>query len=220
MKVTDGFYAYPESAMMDCNTYVIKDKTTVVVDPGSLQSIGNKLKQMARDGINLPDIKIITNTHLHGDHHWADQELKKLSGAKVLCHPAQREHYNVTVIEVGRFFGSSNPPPFKEDGFLDSKLNTGNLDLEIIPTPGHSPDSVCIYCRQAKVLICGDVIFNQSTGRVDFPGGSADVLKQSIEMLAKLDIEYLLPGHMEPVVGVVAVKHNFQFVRETVFPWL
>ena len=69
-------------------------------------------------------------------------------------------------------------------------------------------------------MICGDVIFAGNTGRVDFPGGSGKLLKESIENLSNLDIEYLLPGHMGIVAGKERVQKNFEFVRNNVFPYL
>jgi hydroxyacylglutathione hydrolase len=110
---------------------------------------------------------------------------------------------------------------FTEDGLLDDeRLDGDGTELELIPSPGHSPDSVCFYDRKEKVLVCGDVIFCQNTGRVDLPGGNADELKQSIERLSQLPIEYLLPGHMNIVTGAEEVGRNFDFVKEYVFKWL
>jgi hydroxyacylglutathione hydrolase len=79
---------------------------------------------------------------------------------------------------------------------------------------------VCYYLHKEKVLICGDVLFDMNTGRVDLPGGDADALKQSIESLAKLNVEYLLPGHMGVVAGADKVKENFIYIKFNVFPWL
>jgi len=108
---------------------------------------------------------------------------------------------------------------FKEDSYLDgNKLDTGDIELEFIPSAGHSPDSICFYCTESKFLICGDVVFDRSTDRVDFPGGNADELKQSIERLSQLEIEYLLPGHIDIVTGAEKVKSNFEFVKKHVFP--
>jgi hydroxyacylglutathione hydrolase len=59
-----------------------------------------------------------------------------------------------------------------------------------------------------------------NTGRVDLPGGNAADLKKSIEVLAALDIEYLLPGHMGVVAGANRVRANFDYIRSNVFPWL
>ena len=59
-----------------------------------------------------------------------------------------------------------------------------------------------------------------NTGRVDLPGGDAAQLRQSIEALSRLDIEYLLPGHMGVVSGAARVAANFDFIRKNVLPWL
>ena len=110
---------------------------------------------------------------------------------------------------------------FREDACFDgSKLDAGDIELKFIHAPGHSPDSICFYCRKSKMLICGDVIFDQSTGRVDLPGGDGTELKQSIEALSKLEIECLLPGHMGILTSAEKIKDNFEFVRQNVFGWL
>jgi glyoxylase-like metal-dependent hydrolase (beta-lactamase superfamily II) len=64
------------------------------------------------------------------------------------------------------------------------------------------------------------VIFSQNVGRTDFPGGSGTLLKKSIRTVAELDIEALLPGHMEMVDGADRVKRNFQIVIQNVFPYI
>ena len=113
------------------------------------------------------------------------------------------------------------PMEFKEDICLDNdRLSAGDMELEIIHSPGHSPGCICFYARREKVLICGDVIFAGNTGRVDFPGGSADELKKSINELSKLEIEYLLPGHMEIVTGAEKIKRNFDFIKKNILGWL
>lgn len=219
MKVTDNVFYYPETGMMDCNTYVIKDDFTVLIDPGLEQYLAGLIQTMSEDGISPNDINIIVNTHLHLDHYWACDELKKISGAKILMHPLQKESYELTVVGVSRVFGM-DPIHIKEDEMLDETLKTGKLEFEITNAPGHSPDSMCFYCKNQGVMICGDVVFAGNTGRVDFPGGSGAQLKESIEDLSKLDIEYLLPGHMGIVSGADRVISNFDFVRKNVFPWL
>ncbi len=219
MKLTDNLFYYPENGMMDCNTYVIRDEVSVLIDPGFEQYLPALIQEMQKDGIDPKDISIITNTHLHADHYWADEAFKKLSGARILLHPLHKQFYDLTVVQVSKIFGMA-PIHLKEDGYLDEKLNTGKLEFEFLHAPGHSPDSICFYCKPEGMMICGDVVFESNTGRVDFPGGSAEQLKQSIEGLSELSIEYLLPGHMGTVVGAEKVKRNFEFVRAHVFPWL
>lgn len=219
MKLTDHVYYYPEHGMIDCNTYVIKDEVTVLIDPGFEQQLPTLIREMERDGIDPTQINIIAITHLHADHYWASDAIRKTSGARILMHPLQKQFYDLTVVQVSKVFGMS-PVHLVEDGLLDTTLNTGSLEFEFLSAPGHSPDSICYYCEETGLMICGDVVFAGNTGRVDFPGGNGNQLKQSIEGLSALSIEYLLPGHMGIVAGKDKVNQNFKFVREHVFPWL
>jgi glyoxylase-like metal-dependent hydrolase (beta-lactamase superfamily II) len=220
MKLTDNLYFYPEKGMLDCNTYVIKDDLNVIIDPGSLQFLSQLIKDLLKDGIDPKDINIITNTHLHPDHCWANEGFKNISRAKIIIHPLHKKFYDMTITEASKFLGFEGLE-FEADSYLDNnKLSTGHMDFELVPSPGHSPESICFYCRSEKILIPGDVIFAQNTGRVDLPGGNAEELKQSIEELSQLEIEYLLPGHMDIVTGAEDVKSNFEFVKKHVFTWL
>jgi len=220
MKLTDNLYFYPEKGMMDCNTYVIRDKLSIIIDPGLSQFLPALIQDLHQDGIDPKDIDVITNTHLHGDHCWANQAFKELSGAKIVSHPLQKKFWEVTVIGTSRFFGLP-AVEFNVDSYLDNdRLTTGDVEFELIHSPGHSPDSVCFYSKKEKILICGDVIFNQNTGRVDLPGGNTDELKHSIEGLSQLETEYLLPGHMDIITGAEKVKGNFEFVKKHIFSWL
>jgi hydroxyacylglutathione hydrolase len=220
MKLIKNLYFYPERGMMDCNTYVIKDKLTILFDPGLNEFVPALLQDLQKDGIDPKDIDIIMNTHLHGDHSWGNEALKQASGAEILLPTVQKQLGDAATTQASKFFGVPTPK-FSEDRVIDEDLlSLGGTEIEIIPSPGHSPESVCYYCRNEKVLICGDVIFNQNTGRVDLPGGSADQLKQSIERLSRLDVEYLLPGHMDIVTGADNVRRNFEFVKQYVFGYL
>jgi hydroxyacylglutathione hydrolase len=220
MKLTKNLYFYPEKGMLDCNTYVIKDNTSIIIDTGLTQFLPELLQDLHRDGIDPEDIELITNTHLHGDHCWANDAFKKASGAKIVLHPQQKDSWDKTVNQTSRFFGLPAVEFTPDSFFDDDRLNSGELEFELIFSPGHSPDSICFYCSSQKILICGDVIFNQNTGRVDLPGGSAQQLKASIERLSQLEIEYLLPGHMDIVVGREKVINNFEFIKKYVLGYL
>lgn len=220
MKLLNNLYFYPEQGMLDCNTYVIKSNPGIIIDPGNTQFLIGKVGAMKQDGINQEDIGIIVNTHLHIDHRTANESFKKLSGAKIALHPIQKQNYHLVVIDADTLLGVE-PVTFKEDYLLDENvLEASDIKIDLIPCPGHSPDCVCYYLKKEKVLICGDVLFDMNTGRVDLPGGSALALMKSIESLAKLDIEYLLPGHMDIVAGADKVKANFEYIKTNIFPWL
>ena len=220
MKLANNLYFYPEQGMLDCNTYVIKGNSGIIIDPGNAEFLASRVSGLKKDGIDPADIGVIVNTHLHIDHCGANEAFKALSGAKIALHPVQKKYYQLVVVDGARIFGME-PAEFTEDYLLDGRrLTSGNIELELIPSPGHSPDCVCFYDRENKVLICGDVLFEMNTGRVDLPGGDGEALKKSIEALSLLDIEYLLPGHMSVVTGAGKVAENFDFIRNNVFPWL
>jgi glyoxylase-like metal-dependent hydrolase (beta-lactamase superfamily II) len=205
---------------MDCNTYVIKDETTILIDPGLIDYLSNLQSALHNDGIDPEDIDIICNTHLHIDHCWANEAFKEQSGAKILMLPVQKEYYETATTQTSKFFGIPKVQ-FQEDScFTDNKIDVGDMEIEFINCPGHSPDSIVYYCPKEKFIICGDVIFSYNTGRVDLPGGSAEQLKQSVNKLSELDLEYVLPGHMNVVAGADNVKKNFEYIQKAVFQWL
>jgi hydroxyacylglutathione hydrolase len=220
MKLANNLYFYPEQGIFNCNTYVITGKPGIIIDPGAAMFLPSLIDGLQKDGIDPKSLGIITNTHLHGDHCGANEAFKQISGARINIHPLQKKFYSLVVVEGARVF-SLPPPEFQEDACLDNdRLVAGDTEFELIPSPGHSPDCVCFYCRKDKILICGDVLFEHNTGRVDLPGGNADELKNSIEKLSRLEIDYLLPGHMDIVTGAEKVKYNFDFIKENIFRWL
>jgi glyoxylase-like metal-dependent hydrolase (beta-lactamase superfamily II) len=220
MKLANNLYFYPEQGMLDCNTYVVKGSPGIIIDPGNTDFLRSRVDGLKGDGIDPAEIGIIVNTHLHVDHCGANEAFKALSGAKIVLHPVQKQNYRLVVVDGARLFGME-PVEFTEDFILDDDhLTNGEVQLELIPSPGHSPDCICFYDRQNKVLICGDVLFEMNTGRVDLPGGDGEALKKSIESLFILDITYLLPGHMGVITGADRVAENFDFIRHNVFPWL
>ncbi len=214
MKVSDNVYLYPERGMLDCNTYIIRGKVSAIIDAGSPEVVPDLVEQMRRDGIEPGDISLICNTHLHVDHSWANQAFKDVSGARIMLHPLQKEFFDLSFYQTAAFFGMQ-PDGFKEDAcFKANSLKELGLDWEMIPSPGHSEDSICFYSGTEKCLICGDVIFAGNIGRFDLPGGNPVRLANSIKGLSALDAAYLLPGHMGILKDAGRVKQNFRLVRE------
>jgi hydroxyacylglutathione hydrolase len=75
------------------------------------------------------------------------------------------------------------------------------LGLEVIKTPGHTPGSVCLYSKGDRLLISGDTVFSEGFfGRTDLPGGNDRQMKGSLEMLSRMEINAMLPGHGKPLL--------------------
>jgi hydroxyacylglutathione hydrolase len=87
----------------------------------------------------------------------------------------------------------------------------------VIPTPGHSPGSICLYWEKEKVLFSGDTLFYMGVGRTDLYGGNLEMLEKSLQTLARLEIEYLIPGHGQMLKGRSATQRNFEVILKEFF---
>ena len=79
---------------------------------------------------------------------------------------------------------------------LDQPLLLGNHVFKVLLTPGHSPASICFYLADQDMLIAGDVLFRESVGRTDLPGGNPDLLEASIR-----NVLYHLPDATKVYAG-------------------
>ena len=226
MKIVNNLYAYAwRGNDNNCNSYLIanslKNNRHLLVDPGHIMTpflnepgLSTLIRGMETDGIDARQIGLIILTHSHSDHSEAARVIREQNGATVALSKAEEVSYK-------RFGGEVDM--YLEEGEL-ALGEENQIRLKILHSPGHSPGHITIYWPEQKVLIAGDVIFYQSTGRVDLPGGSARALQQSIQRLPNLDIEYLLCGHPYGHPGIIegkeAVKENFDFVKSNVLPYL
>jgi len=99
----------------------------------------------------------------------------------------------------------------------EGSLLLGKKRFQVLSTPGHSPGSICLYWEDQRVLLSGDTLFYLGVGRTYLPGGDSHILAESISRLAKLDIEYLVPGHGEVVKGKNTIEKNFQMILREFF---
>lgn len=217
MRIRNSVYLYKEKGTLDANTYVIKDELTVLIDPGLENYLGQRLKEMQDDGIDPKDIDVIAITHLHPDHCGATAALKEISGAKVALHPLQQEYLDIMAEESRKFLGVGIAKEFSADLVLEERLSLGSIELKVIHTPGHSPGSICFYAADKKMVICGDLVFEQGVGRTDLPFGNMDELRNSFETVSTLDTELLLPGHGRIIEGGSNVKRNYELIKAVYF---
>lgn len=247
MRLTGDFYAYlwPGLTMREmqmygnnANSYMLVNalpgKRHVLVDPGMITNeagqncLDRLITGMKNDGLKIEDVGLIINTHAHPDHYGASEEIKKRSGCQVTIGKDEDDFLKMiggelaTVVKQMGF----DFPEFKADFFLtEGELRfSQNLVADIISTPGHSKGHISVYWPAFKVFMGGDLIFYGSTGRVDIPGGSAQQLKESIERVAKLDIEYILTGHQYGSPGILEgkdlIERNYDAIRKGIFPYL
>ena len=176
------------------NCYLAWDTETnqaVVIDPGAEpQRIVNALRERELE------LCYILNTHGHADHIGANKELKQIYQAPLLIHEADAPMLEDPLLNMSAFFGLPVTSP-AQDGFLvpGEKLTFGDLEFEILFTPGHTPGGVSFHAED--VVFTGDALFYGSIGRCDLPYSDEFLQIRSIEEnLLKLPEQTLvLPGH-------------------------
>lgn len=221
MKLEEGLYAYiwQDQYENNCNTFVIHQGMTVLIDPGHSRHLKKVFDQMEEDGLSPEGIDVVLMTHSHPDH-LESVELFFDKPVKIGMN-RQEERY---LRENGRFlFEMMNQPMPKIR--IDFYLKEGELHLakeifKIYETPGHSPGSLSIHWPEKKALFTGDLIFYGGVGRTDFPEGNSRLLVQSIEKMSRLDVEILLPGHGDVIMGRASVLQNFEYIRKNLYPYL
>jgi hydroxyacylglutathione hydrolase len=198
------------------NTYVVYDGSgeAVVFDPGCYDAAEESaFAEFIRAGSLR--LRRLVNTHAHIDHvlgnyfihdkygllpEMHELELSVLSGAS-----------GASLMYGLRYSPSPEPALFFKEGEI---LELGNHAFEIRLAPGHSPGSLVFVHHQQRFVIGGDVLFRQSIGRSDLPGGDHETLLASIrsELYSLPDDYTVYPGH-GPATTIGFEKQNNPFVR-------
>ncbi len=181
------------------NTYILYDNTgeCVIIDPACYEPHEERtLIGFIKDTQLLPSA--ILFTHGHVDHILGGQFVCKQYDLKPMIHQDALP-FLTNSVEHGRAFGFDVKKPVMPEVFIKDgdTIGFGMQQLKVILAPGHADGSLCFYHEDAKVLIAGDVLFQESIGRTDLPTGNHDTLIASIRnklFTLPPDVE-VLPGH-------------------------
>ena len=178
------------------NCYIVQDensKETMVIDPA-----GDVDKIIEMLNILKAKLKYIYLTHCHGDHIGGVNELKEKYGGKIIAHRITAENLKNSNITLRTYMGL-NDVSIEVDSRVDDKdlLHLGNLEFEVIHTPGHTSGGSCLYCETENLIFSGDTLFRGTWGRTDVPTGSfEDIINSITNKLMKLPDETIVyPGH-------------------------
>jgi hydroxyacylglutathione hydrolase len=186
----------------DCNVYLVTGPDPILVDTGTGEYFRRTLSELSKL-VKLPEIRRVLLTHRHFDHVGGVPRLLPPLEAEVFIH----EKDAAAVSEAGELETSSQlfgieMQPIRVSRFADGTVfSTGEHDLKVVYTPGHTAGSVCLYSEKDRFLISGDTVFVEGVGRWDLPSGRLGDLVLSIEKLSKLDFEDLYPGHGPIALG-------------------
>jgi hydroxyacylglutathione hydrolase len=183
-------------APYDSNVFLVMDEHPILVDAGMAPEA--TLRNIAKY-IDPKKIEMIVLTHCHHDHTGAAVAIREATGGKLVIDRHEVGALGDDLATLAHMFGRMSPECSPDDILDEGKvLDLGEWKLEVMETPGHSPGSICLYEKNAKVLFSGDTAFpDGNIGRTDLFGGNSEELIQSVERLTKLDVKIMYPGHME-----------------------
>ena len=181
------------------NTYIIEAPSgdCIIIDPGCFdRSERQELKDFIA-GRGLKPVRLL-NTHCHIDHILGNAFVSGEYGLGLEIHRGE-----LPVLESGLMVSSMYGVPYEPSPQPSAFLNEGDqltlngITLDILFTPGYSPASICFYNPVDGWVIGGDVLFYESIGRTDLPGGDhATLLKSIREKLFVLPNDTVVyPGH-------------------------
>ncbi len=185
------------------NCYLLIDEPSgalAAIDPGD--DISKDLLRFCTD--NGWELRAIFLTHGHYDHVGGVSALRRaFPNVPVYLHPADADNKDPLMPTAA--LGPLTP---WKDGDV---VKLGNLNIEVLHTPGHTKGSVCLLCRDPltnkdggatdgrDALFTGDTLFAGSCGRTDFSGGDYGEIMASLKRLGELEENYnILPGHEGP----------------------
>ena len=183
-------------AIMGINCYIIQDentKETMIIDPGNVPQ--NLIEILDAMQVKM---KYILLTHCHGDHIGGVSRIKEKYGGKILIHTKDAIGLKDVSINLSTHIGLE-PIVLQEDARINDGdlLHVGNLEFQVIHTPGHTCGSISLYCEKEKMLFSGDTLFRGSWGRIDLPTSSfEDIISSITNKLIKLPTDTIVyPGH-------------------------
>ena len=193
--------------------YVIGSKTTrevALVDPA--WDIDALLEHVEKQDLK-PVAALVT--HYHQDHCGGEMGGQQVQGLPELLAARDLKAYvhKTEAAGVKKVTGISDTDMVKVDS--GDKMSIGDIEVEFLHTPGHTPGSQCF--RIQNTLVSGDTLFIQGCGRVDLPGSNPDHMCESLNKLASLpDDTVLLPGHNYDAVTRATIgelKNHNQYLR-------
>ena len=179
------------------NTFIFRrdgSDRALIVDPG--EEADKLLAALDALGVQLDGILL---THTHFDHVGAVAPIAKATGAGVWVPKAEA----VVLANIMKFVPWPGFGPYESydaEHTLEGgeRLELAGFEIDVIFTPGHSPGHVTFSIPDEQAIFSGDVLFKQSIGRTDLPGGDYGTLLESIRTLVDTlpEVTAVYPGHM------------------------
>ncbi len=197
------------------NTYILFDDTKecVIIDAACANEEEESLLSNFISQMGLTPV-LLLSTHAHIDHVLGNAFVAEHYGLQLTAHK-DGAMYLDNATAYAESFGLRLEKVIEPKLFTDDNdyLQFGSSSLKVLHAPGHANGSLCFYNEADSFVIAGDVLFYQSIGRTDLPGGDYDKLKSSIwgKLFVLPDETVVYPGH-GPETSIGSEKINNPFV--------
>lgn len=165
------------------NTYLLFNEKNecIIIDPGCYYDNEKEALTVAIEKNNLRPLMLL-NTHCHLDHVFGNKFIAEKYKLTLHLHKTEEQMLRMAPAS-GLMFNLPFDNYSGEFIFLNEGdiITLGDDKLKVIHTPGHSPGSICFYCKEQKFIVGGDVLFYNSIGRTDLPSGNYEDLIKSIQ---------------------------------------
>jgi glyoxylase-like metal-dependent hydrolase (beta-lactamase superfamily II) len=179
----------PVGSMLNFSYIVYDEKNNIgaIIDPS--WELEKLLVFLEKNNITA---KYIINTHTHFDHILGNDHISEITKAEIIQHEKSTQKKERSVVD-------------------HENISIGEVNLEVLYTPGHSEDSICLIVNK-KSIITGDTLFVGNCGRVDLPGSNPEKMYDSLSKVANLDDSLVVyPGHnygSTPTSTILIEKKN------------
>jgi glyoxylase-like metal-dependent hydrolase (beta-lactamase superfamily II) len=163
----------PVGSMLNFSYIVYDEKNNIgaIIDPS--WDLEKLLVFLEKNNITA---KYIINTHTHFDHILGNDHISEITKAEIIQHEKSTQKKERSVVD-------------------HENISIGEVNLEVLYTPGHSEDSICLIVN-SESIITGDTLFVGNCGRVDLPGSNPEEMYDSLSKVANLDDSLVVyPGH-------------------------
>ncbi|MEM3745732.1 MAG: MBL fold metallo-hydrolase [Candidatus Bathyarchaeia archaeon] len=199
---------------LSTNCYILiceETRESAIIDPGFNKIDEELVLEKIRE--QKLTVKYIVNTHGHLDHISGNKRVKEETNASIAVHYYDADMLTDPKKNLSWMLGLNiiSPPPdlMLRDG---DKLRVGQLEVEVLHTPGHTPGSISLYLEDEGVVFTGDTLFAGSIGRTDLPGSSYEKIISSIreKLFGLPDETRVYPGHgPETTIGLERRENMF-----------
>jgi|TARA_B110000483_G_scaffold227878_1_gene290101 glyoxylase-like metal-dependent hydrolase (beta-lactamase superfamily II) len=166
------------------NTFIVYDQTKecIIIDPGCY-SIEEKEELLSFININQLKPTLLINTHCHIDHIFGNNFVNKKWNTRLVINKLELEILkSAHVVAQSYGFNNYEPSPQPSKYITEGDIITfGKSELKVLFTPGHAPGHISLYSKKDEFIISGDVLFMNSIGRTDLPGGDYETIIKTIK---------------------------------------